>query len=330
LTAKLADPAVVGSPDGCGRLALPAGVNPRRIVWRYAIPLAGYHLLALLAFMPWFFSWTGVVVAFIGVYVFGGFGVDICYHRLLAHRGFVCPKWLEHLFAVIGLWCFQDTPARWVAAHRRHHQHADEQSDPHSPLVNFFWAHVGWLLVENRDLPQIALYDRYAKDIVRDPFYRNVERYYVWIVFSSWIVFFSGGFAAGLLTGDTGPQAAQFGASVLLWGVVVRTVVVWHITWSVNSVTHIWGYRNYETDEASRNNVLVAILTSGEGWHNNHHADQRAAKHGHLWWEIDLVYLTIRLLAALGLANDIVMPHPGLAAARTKGRLITRGSVEDQ
>ena len=114
--------------------------------------------------------------------------------------------------------------------------------------------------------------------------------------------------------GGTLGEAAQFGLSLLVWGVVLRTVVVWHITWSVNSVTHVWGYRNYETPDDSRNNWLVAFLPSGEGWHNNHHADPRSARHGHEWWEFDLTWLTIRLLMVLGLAKNVALPSPMLAA----------------
>ena len=123
-------------------------------------------------------------------------------------------------------------------------------------------------------------------------------------------MFFLGGFAAGLLGGGTTADAAQFGASLLIWGVFVRTVAVWHITWSVNSLAHLWGYRNYPTDEDSRNNWFVAIISSGEGWHNNHHADPRSARHGHRVWEVDLIYGFIRLLEMMGLARDVARPDP--------------------
>jgi fatty-acid desaturase len=315
---------------GAGRkqLPLPGGVKPPQLEFRYTIAVASYHLMALLAFVPWLFSWTGVVLAVAGIYVFGGLGINLCYHRLLAHRGLTCPKWLEHWFAILGVCCLQDTPARWVAVHRRHHHHADEQQDPHSPLVNFFWGHMGWLLVKNKDLNRLGIYDRYAKDVLRDRFYVMLDRNYFWVLIGSWIVFFYGGFVAELLLGGSVMEAVQFGASVLLWGVVVRTVLVWHITWSVNSLAHIWGYRNYETDEDSRNNMFVAVITSGEGWHNNHHADPRAAKHGHRWWELDGIYLAIRFLAMVGLAQNVVMPNPRLTASRGDGRLATREYAE--
>jgi fatty-acid desaturase len=302
------------------RLAAPAGTQPWRIAWIEATGLAAVHVFALLAFVPWFFSWTGVILAFLGLYVFGAAGISLCYHRLLTHRGLVCPKWLEHTFAILGLCCLQDTPARWVAIHRRHHEQSDQQPDPHSPLVNFLWAHMGWMVVKNRDLTRLGIFERYAKDIVRDPFYARLERKFrwVWLVVISWGVFFAGGVVAELLLGGSAAQALQFGLSLLIWGVFVRTVLVWHISWSVNSVTHLWGYRNYATDESSRNNVLVGILANGEGWHNNHHADPRSARHGHLWWELDLTWLMIRLLAALGLAREVVSPSPQIRRMRIR------------
>lgn len=312
---------------GARRLPLPAAVNRRRVVWSYAATVGVYHLVALLALLPWFFSWTGVVLAVVGIYVFGGLGINLAYHRLLTHRGLVCPKWLEYSFVAIGVCCMQDTPARWVAVHRRHHQFSDQQDDPHSPLVSMFWGHVGWMMVENRDLTRLGIYDRYAKDILRDPFYVALERNWLQlkIIFVQWVVFFGLGFLAELAMGGTVMQALQFGISILLWGVFVRTVFVWHQTWAVNSVTHLWGYRNYKTDEDSRNNVFIGLLAHGEGWHNNHHADPRSAKHGHKWWEFDTTWLTIRLFEKLGLATDIIGPSPYVMAkaGTAKGQTIT-------
>ena len=134
------------------RLDIPQSARPLRLSVIDATGIATIHLLALLAFVPWFFSWTGVLLAVLGLYVFGLLGINLCFHRLLTHRGFVCPKWLEHTFAILGLCCVQDTPARWVAIHRRHHEHADEQPDPHSPLAGFLWAHIGWMIFRNREI----------------------------------------------------------------------------------------------------------------------------------------------------------------------------------
>lgn len=301
---------------GTSKLPLPETVPPKKVIWPYAISVALYHLLALLAFWPWLFSWTGAVLAVSGLYIFGTLGINLCYHRLLTHRGFTCPLWLEHTFALLGVCCLQDTPARWVAIHRMHHQYSDEQPDPHSPLVTFFWGHMGWIFVENREINSMLNYDRYARDILKDPFYFAMERKlaWVWINLAQAALFYLVGFAIGWASTGQAMGGVQFGLSLLVWGVLLRTVLVWHITWSVNSLAHVWGYRNYETDENSRNNWFVALVSNGEGWHNNHHADQKSAAHGHRWWEFDVTYLTIWALEKLGLARDVVRPSAKLAA----------------
>jgi stearoyl-CoA desaturase (delta-9 desaturase) len=297
------------------RIPLPAGVKPLQPDWPNIFILSFYHLAAIAAFFPLYFSWSGVIVAIITARLTGLLGINLCYHRLLTHQGFKCPKWLEHTFVVIAICCVEDTPARWVAVHRRHHHYSDDQPDPHSPLVNFFWGHVGWVLFKNPALARLSLYDRYAKDILRDRFYVRLERnaMQLQIIAAQWLLFFVAGFIAGLLTTDTLKDAMLFGASIMLWGVAVRTVFVWHQTWSVNSITHLWGYRNYETNEDSRNNVFVGLLAHGEGWHNNHHAHPRSARHGHRWWEFDTTYLTIKLLEKLGLATDVTVHTPVVA-----------------
>lgn len=274
------------------------------------------HLLAGLAIFPWFFSWTGVLVLFVGAYVFGVLGINIGFHRLLTHRSFSCPLWLEHVFALLGTCCLQFSPAFWVAVHRRHHHFSDDAKDPHSPVTSFFWAHFGWLLTRSGDMKSGPMTDRYARDVLRDPLYVVLERRKSWIklTFISWVAFFICGFGGALFAGMDGRDAAQFGASLFVWGGPLRTVLVWHTTWSVNSVAHVWGYRNYQTPDHSRNNVIVAMLAGGEGWHNNHHADPASARHGHAWWEFDLSWLTIRLLMLLGLATKVSLPSPSLAA----------------
>lgn len=193
--------------------------------------------------MPWFFSWTGAALAVLSFYVFGAAGISLGYHRLLTHRGFSCPLWVEHVLATLGVCCVQDTPARWVAVHRKHHHVSDQAADPHSPSVNFFWGHMGWLFVVNRESNPLGIFDRYARDVLRDPFYAAMERgySYLWINLLSWLLFFCGGLLAGLVAREGVGTAAQFGASLLVWGVFVRTVLHLHATWSVNSVTHRWG-----------------------------------------------------------------------------------------
>ncbi|HWB60295.1 MAG TPA: fatty acid desaturase, partial [Chthoniobacteraceae bacterium] len=308
-------PRTPSTPDFAPRLQLPTTVDTRKVRWPYLTSVVVVHALALLAFWPALFRWSSVIAAAAGVYVFGTLGINLCYHRLLTHRGFKCGKRLEHFFALLGVCCLQETPAHWVAVHRMHHQHSDEQPDPHSPLVNFFWSHLGWLWIENSELERFGLFERYAKDLVADRFYRRLERNFawVWVNLVQWGIFFLAGAAIGWLPAHSIRDAAMAGLSMLVWAVFVRTVIVWHITWSVNSVTHLWGYRNYDTRESSRNNWIVGLLSNGEGWHNNHHAQPRAASHGHRWWELDVTFLTIRALATLGIASDVVLPVPATA-----------------
>jgi len=280
------------------------------VFWSYLVVFTVFHLLLPLALIPSLFSWTGVALIFIGNYIFGSLGINIGYHRLLTHRSFSCPLWLERTFVLLGVCSLQDSPGRWVAIHRMHHQHSDTQPDPHTPLAGFLWGHLGWLIVENRTLGTLDTYERYAKDIFRDRFYRRLHRNnnWLWVWAGHAVLIFGLAYLAGWAMSGNSDEALRFAASIFVWGVIVRTVYVWHITWAVNSVTHLWGYRNYETGENSRNNWLVALLTNGEGWHNNHHASQRSARHGHRWWEIDLTYWTILLLQRIGLAGDVVPP----------------------
>jgi len=311
------------------RLNPPEGSQPVRINRLNAAALLLYHAVAALAVWPWLFSWWGIAAALFGMYVFGTLGINLCYHRLLTHRGLVCPRWLEHTLAILGVCSFQDSPARWAAVHRRHHEHPDERSDPHTPLVSFFWAHMQWIYTENRELNRLGILERYAKDILRDKFYVALERgsIWLWVILGSWLAFFALGFAAGLATSDTMLEASRIGASVLVWGVFVRTVVVWHITWSVNSVTHLWGYRNYRTNDFSRNNIFIGLISNGEGWHNNHHADPRAACHGHRAWEFDVTWLTIRALKGLGLATRVIRPTPRIVATAGRDTAVPKISI---
>ncbi|TWT88349.1 Fatty acid desaturase [Pseudobythopirellula maris] len=291
-------------------LARPAAAS-HQIAWRYAVPIVAIHALALLAFVPWLFSWTGLVLCLAGAYVYGGLGINIGYHRLLTHRSFRCPLWLERTCVVTAICCLEDAPASWVAAHRLHHRDSDEQPDPHSPLVSFFWSHIGWLLVKNPAVHSLGVYDRYARDVLRDPFYMWLQRGMnaMWVYAIHLLAHFLIGLGLGYLVAGTAMGGLQLGASLVVWAVLLRTVLVWHITWSVNSLTHLFGYRTYDTDENSRNNWFVALVSSGEGWHNNHHADQSSASNWRRWWEIDLIWLVILLWERLGLAWDVVRPR---------------------
>jgi stearoyl-CoA desaturase (delta-9 desaturase) len=293
------------------RLGILDAAEPLQVNLRVLRLVATFHLLALLACVPWLFSWSGLAWAVGGLYLFGTLGISIGFHRLLTHRGFACPLWLEHGLSVLGVCCCQGGPISWVVVHRMHHQHSDQTTDPHCPRASFFWSHIGWLLVHNPALYSLAIYDRYARTLLRNRFYRWLERPQVWqtIHYAQWAAFLLVGTVAGALAGGTAVAALQLGLSWLLWGVVVRTVVVWHITWSVNSFSHRWGYRNYDTADDSRNNWLVGLVSSGDGWHNNHHAQPRCVAHGRRWWELDLAYLTVCLWELVGLAWNLVKPN---------------------
>ncbi len=306
------------------RLPLPDTVVLGKVRWSYAIPISIMHLAALTAVLPWLFSWSGLIVMLLGVHIFGQ-AINLCYHRLLAHKSARVPQWLEHTFVVMALCCMEDTPGKWVATHRYHHHHSDEQPDPHSPLVNFLWSHIGWLMFHNGGTHNIDTYRKYAPDIFRNPFYMRLERgllwFWMWVAHA--ILFFVVGAVIGFFTGGA-MEALRFGLSLLVWGVIVRTVIVWHITWSVNSLTHLFGYQNYGTDDHSRNNWLVAILTVGEGWHNNHHHDPASGSNQHRWWEFDITYYELKLLELLGLAKNVIAPRHKRHADRDEGEVVAK------
>lgn len=293
-----------------GAVDYPAATRPFRVLWSYVFALSTIHIIALLALVPYFFTWSGLILAIAGHFLFGMMGITIGYHRLLTHRGFTCPKWLEHTLALLGMCNLQDSPARWVAIHRVHHQHSDHESDPHTPLANFLWGHVGWVVCRHRDLDRTSHYERYVRDLLRDPFYLRMERRGGWffIFLLHTVLITAAGAAFGYWQTGSGDGAIRYAASWYVWAVAVRTVAVLHGTWAVNSLSHVWGYRNYQTRDNSRNNWLVALFTHGEGWHNNHHAQPRAARHGHYWWELDMSWWVIVAMEKLGLARQVVRP----------------------
>lgn len=311
-------------------LSAPSTVDWKRINWVYVGPFITLHLLCLLVFVPWLFSWAGLVAFVAGLYFCGKIGIPICYHRQLTHRSFKTPKWLEHLFVFFALCSLQETPVAWVAWHRKHHNDSDQPEDPHSPLVNFLWSHVGWLCFANRQLETISFKEKYARDLLKDDWYRKLEKHQ-WLSGAYYIahaiVIFAASYGAGRLVYGTQLPALQLALSMLVWGVIARTVYVWHITWSVNSLSHIWGYRTYDTTDDSRNNWFVALITGGEGWHNNHHYDQSSASVQFQWWEWDSNFYIIRALEIVGLATDVIRPRDIREAERAKRQNKTEGST---
>ncbi len=257
----------------------------RSFNWVFGSILTIFHLAAIAALF--FFSWSALAV-FAIMWIFAeNLGIAMGYHRLLTHRGYVTPKWLEYFIAVCGTMALQGGPIYWVAVHRLHHQLTDRPGDPHSPRDGKWWSHVGWILRGNLH-NETRLLDKYAPDLARDPFYVWLSRYnWVPVTLVGIALYFGGGW------------------SWVLWGIFLRATLGLHVTWLVNSATHMWGSRRFATRDDSRNNWWVALLTGGEGWHNNHHAHPVSSRHGLAWYELDINYVFIRLLAAVGLARKI-------------------------
>ncbi len=247
---------------------------------------------------PFTFSWSGLGIC-LALYLATGFGITMGYHRLLTHRSFQTPRFVEYILTALGTLANQGGPLQWVAVHRIHHQHSDAEGDPHSPRDGVWWAHLLWWMPNSPTLDDPARYERYIPDLARDPVHRFFHRYHVLLP----LALAGSLFGSGGLWGGVG-----LGLSWLVWGMFVRTALLYHATWFVNSATHLWGYRNYRTRDHSTNLWWVALLTLGEGWHNNHHAFPRSARHGLRWWELDATYGLIRLLGLVGLVKQIHVP----------------------
>jgi fatty-acid desaturase len=256
--------------------------------------IVAFHLGALAALF--FFSWQRLVVMLVLYVLSINVGIGMCYHRLLTHRGYQVPKWLEYFMAVCATLSLEGGPIFWVATHRVHHQNSDHDGDPHTPREGGFWAHTGWLLWGNSLHQQTEVLARYVPDLARDRFHCWLSKYH-WIPLVACGVLLFGG---GWLTG--GPVNA---VGMLLWGAFLRVTLGLHATWFVNSATHLWGSRRFETRDDSRNNWWVALVSGGEGWHNNHHAHPVSARHGLAWYEVDPNYYGIWLLSKIGLAKKI-------------------------
>ncbi len=280
-----------------------AGISWPAVLW-----ILGMHLGAVLAFFPQFFTWSGVLVCVLLHWLTGGVGICLTYHRLLTHRSFaVRPKALEYLMTIIGSCASEGGAIGWVADHRKHHAYSDEPEDVHSPNRGFFWAHMSWWMTPDISaMHSTDYYKKWAPDLCRDPVHRFLDRFNVAFMFLLGIGLY---FAGRAVSGN--------GWSWVVWGMFVRTVLVLHTTWLVNSASHIWGYKTHKTRDNSRNLWWVALLTYGEGWHNNHHAFQTSARHGLAWWEFDPTYWMIRAMSFLGLAYAIKVPKPSQLESRT-------------
>ena len=248
--------------------------------------LIWFHIQAVAAFFT--FTWTNLIAAVVLYWIAGGWGISMGYHRLHTHRGFKTYKPLEYFLAICGTLTLEGGPIFWVATHRLHHQYSDETEDPHTPRVSGFWAHMGWILFGDAHHNDTARMGRYAPDLVKDPFYR-------WLTTYHWVPLTALGFTL----------LAIGGWGLVNWAIFLRVVLGLHATWLVNSATHLWGRRRFATKDDSRNTWWVALLTFGEGWHNNHHAHPTSARHGLAWYELDPTWIALKVLRAVGLVWDI-------------------------
>lgn len=257
-----------------------------KINWVTLIPIVIFHILAVVAFF--YFSWTNLIVALVMWWIAGSLGIGLSFHRQLTHRGFQSPDWLKHLLAIFGSMALQGSPNDWITTHRLHHQFCETEQDPHSPRYGFFFSHMGWVLRGTSQNNSEEIEKRYIPDLLKDNFLVKLSKY--WYVPTV---------VTGIILGLTG------GFGMTLWGVVIPVTFGWHFTWFVNSVNHVWGSRRFESNDDSTNNFFVAMVSFGEGWHNNHHAHPTSARHGLTWYEFDFNWMQIKFLEKLGLVWDI-------------------------
>lgn len=263
-----------------------------RLHWPNIIGIAVIHLLALAA-IP-FFSWSAFAVCWALFFIISPIGVTLTYHRLLSHRSFKVPQWFEYVLTTFGALSGQGPVLLWVAEHRLHHRYSDSEKDPHSARHGgFWWSHVTHLFYHKEFEDNEDQWSKYIPDLYKHKYYHWLTKYNFLIALSlAPILYMMGGWA------------------FVMWGIPMRIAIMLHVTWFVNSATHRWGYRNFETRDDSSNVWWVAILGAGEGWHNNHHAQANCAAHGRMWWEFDLTWQLIRGLEFVGLATDVKRPVP--------------------
>ncbi|PZO07883.1 MAG: acyl-CoA desaturase [Leptolyngbya foveolarum] len=261
-----------------------------KISWTTVGFFAVIHGVALLA--PWFFSWSALGVAIAFHWLCGSIGICLGYHRLLSHRSFKVPQWLEYVFATIGALALQGGPIFWVAGHRQHHAFTEHvEKDPYSAKKGFWWSHMNWMFRLKPEVFDPEVYSKNAPDLARDPYYRFLNKYSVALQVPLALILYAVG-----------------SWSFVIYGIFVRAVLLWHCTWLINSACHMFGYRNFASEDNARNLWWAAILTYGEGWHNNHHTFPKMAKAGLTKWEIDPTWWVINALKSVGLATKVVMP----------------------
>jgi fatty-acid desaturase len=272
--------------------------------WKNTLWIGGLHVLTLAMAVP-FFTWQGVAAFFVFHYLACMVGITFCFHRMLTHRSFQVPRWLENVGALCGTLACQGGPISWVGGHRIHHMYSDRAEDPHNASRGFWYSHVGWIINRREDLDNYDEFVHYAPDLARRKWFVFLEKNMILVqnIFG-WGMFFTVAFLARTEAG----MNWHMGWSFVVYGVFMRLVAGYHVTWFVNSAAHKWGSNDNQMTDLSTNNWWVGLLAFGEGWHNNHHAQPRSARHGWTWKQIDQTWLFIKFLSGIGLLNNIQLP----------------------
>jgi stearoyl-CoA desaturase (delta-9 desaturase) len=280
------------------------------------VPLVG---LVYAIVQMWGWGISGVDLGLlVGFYIFTGLGVTVGFHRLFTHKSFEAVAPVRWLYAIAGSMAIQGAVIDWVATHRRHHAYSDEVGDPHSPhldsatgvkgiLRGLFHAHMGWLFA-----PAGTEVDVWAPDLVEEQAIHRIHRAFPWLALAS---FLAPAILGGLITWSIGGIFSGF-----VWGGLIRIFLLHHVTWSINSICHFYGTRPFESRDEARNNLVMALLAFGEGWHNAHHAFPASARHGLRWWEIDFAWITIRLMKLVGLVKSVKLPTANQLARKMRPR----------
>ena len=294
-------------------------VSPSRrppIDWPRYLPYLGMHVACLSVFWV---GWSPLAIGCLMLTFFARvFGLTAFYHRYFSHRSFRTSRLIQFLGAALGSSAWQRGPIWWAAQHRRHHRHSDRPGDVHSPREHGFWyAHMGWFMT--REI--YATDRRLVKDWLRFPELRLLDRFN----FAAPLLLAAALYAIGSMLAVRFPELGTSGPQLFVWGFLISTIALYHTTYAVNSVAHMVGHQRFATKDDSRNNFLLALITFGEGWHNNHHHYPASARQGFYWWEIDVTYYLLRLLAVLGIVWELHgVPQTVLARGRARKREVAR------
>ncbi|MFM1955529.1 MAG: hypothetical protein RIR20_349 [Pseudomonadota bacterium] len=270
--------------------------NPEKIEFLRILPFILLHLACFTVFFVGF-SATALIIAVL-LYALRMFAITGFYHRYFAHKAFKTSRFVQFIFAFLAASSAQRGPLWWASHHRHHHANSDKPDDSHSPVQHgFFWSHISWFLTNKNFNSK----NERVKDLLVYPELKFLDRFDV----IAPLFLATSLYALGAALEIYAPHLHTSGLQLLVWGFVISTVVLYHMTFTVNSLAHVWGGRRFNTSDESRNNSLIALLTLGEGWHNNHHHFPSAARQGFYWWEIDLTYYGLKILSALGLIWDL-------------------------